>query len=116
MVIVLKDLILKLNFLQNSEYSFEKVKTIADFLLERIPEDLKPKFGIVCGSGLGGLADRLTKTKVFPYETIPFFPKSTGNIFEIIDFKTQSERLEEIAIHLCVHQIPWEASFRALLF
>lgn len=62
------------NFL--SEFSFEKVKSIADFLLERV--DLRPKIGIVCGSGLGGLGDRLTECKVIPYDKIPFFPKSTG--------------------------------------
>lgn len=65
------------NAITNNEYSFEKIKMIADHLLKLISKELIPKFGIVCGSGLGGLADRLTMTKVFPYETIPFFPKST---------------------------------------
>ena len=67
-----------LNAITNKEYSFEVVTMISNFLLEKIPSELKPKVGVVCGSGLGGLADRLTSAKVFPYETIPHFPKSTG--------------------------------------
>ncbi|XP_070575632.1 purine nucleoside phosphorylase-like [Ptychodera flava] len=37
----------------------------------------RPKIGIICGSGLGGLADRLTDAETFPYEKIPKFPVST---------------------------------------
>jgi len=43
--------------------------------MERV--DIKPKIGIVCGSGLGGLGDRLEKPHVIPYSEIPSFPKST---------------------------------------
>jgi hypothetical protein len=64
------------NAITNKDFSFEKVKEIADWLLERV--ELRPKIGIVCGSGLGGLGDRLTNTKVFPYGDVPNFPKSTG--------------------------------------
>lgn len=66
---------LNVNAITNSEYSYEKVKFIADWLLERVT--LRPKIGIVCGSGLGGLGDRLKNPIVFPYETVPHFPKST---------------------------------------
>ena len=37
----------------------------------------KPEFGLVLGSGLGDLADAIDVTSVFPYETIPNFPKTT---------------------------------------
>jgi len=37
----------------------------------------RPKIGIICGSGLGGLADLATKADIFPYEDIPGFPRST---------------------------------------
>jgi len=66
---------LNVNAITNSEYSYEKVKFIADWLLERVT--LRPLIGIVCGSGLGGLGDRLKNPIVFPYETVPHFPKST---------------------------------------
>lgn len=48
---------------------------IADFFLERTT--LRPKIGIICGSGLGSLADQLTERDSFPYESIPNFPIST---------------------------------------
>lgn len=37
-------------------YSYEIIKEIADFLLERVKE--KPKIGIICGTGLGELSQR----------------------------------------------------------
>jgi purine-nucleoside phosphorylase len=38
---------------------------------------LRPKIGIVLGSGLGAFADELTHTTQVPYEKIPGFPKPT---------------------------------------
>ncbi len=38
----------------------------------------RPTVGIICGSGLGGLADLLSDKNVFQYENIPNFPVSTG--------------------------------------
>jgi len=37
----------------------------------------RPKIFIVCGSGLGGLADNVADTDVFSYGDIPGFPEST---------------------------------------
>jgi purine-nucleoside phosphorylase len=38
--------------------------------------DLAPAAGVILGSGLAGLADRLEKATVVPYEEIPYFPVS----------------------------------------
>lgn len=38
---------------------------------------IRPKIGIICGSGLGHLAETLTDVDSFPYEDIPHFPVST---------------------------------------
>lgn len=38
---------------------------------------VKPVIGIVLGTGLGRLGNRIERKKVFPYEDIPNFPKST---------------------------------------
>jgi purine-nucleoside phosphorylase len=38
---------------------------------------IKPKIGIVSGTGLGRLSNRIDRKKVFPYQDIPNFPKST---------------------------------------
>lgn len=64
-----------INAICNREYTYEKVKEIADWILERV--EIRPKIGIVCGSGLGGLGDRLENTNIIPYSVIPSFPNST---------------------------------------
>lgn len=43
------------------------------------PELLRPRVGIVCGSGLGGIADRIQDHILVPYEKIPGFALSTGS-------------------------------------
>lgn len=57
-------------------YTYEECKATADWLLAQT--DVRPKVGIVCGSGLGGLADMLKDQVVFNYKDIPNFPQSTG--------------------------------------
>jgi len=39
--------------------------------------DILPRIGIVLGTGLGGLADRIRAAAIIPYEEIPHFPVST---------------------------------------
>lgn len=56
-------------------YSYEFIDEIANYLMDRT--HLRPKIGIICGSGLGSLADTLTDADSFPYELIPNFPIST---------------------------------------
>uniref|UniRef100_A0A915EP07 purine-nucleoside phosphorylase n=1 Tax=Ditylenchus dipsaci TaxID=166011 RepID=A0A915EP07_9BILA len=36
-----------------------------------------PKIGIICGSGLGELADQISKPRILPFSEIPGFPKTT---------------------------------------
>ncbi|CAF97035.1 unnamed protein product, partial [Tetraodon nigroviridis] len=60
---------------QNSGYGYEDCKATADWLLTQT--DIRPVVGIVCGSGLGGLADMLKDQVVFNYKDIPNFPQST---------------------------------------
>ncbi|RWS13631.1 Purine nucleoside phosphorylase-like protein [Dinothrombium tinctorium] len=54
---------------------YEQVAEISEFLLSRTKH--RPHLGIICGSGLGGLADKLEEKDVFPYEIIPHFPVTT---------------------------------------
>lgn len=58
-----------------SSYSFETLQGIASFFHERTK--YRPKIGIICGSGLGSLAESLQDADIFPYESIPNFPVST---------------------------------------
>ncbi len=53
----------------------EKFKKTADFILEGL--NYKPEVGIVLGSGLGGLGDKIEADKIIPYKDIPDFPVST---------------------------------------
>ena len=48
----------------------------AKFILTRTP--LRPKIGLVLGSGLGAFADSLTAATSIPYTEIPTFPRSTA--------------------------------------
>lgn len=60
---------------EETPYTYEVIHESADFLLSRTHH--RPKIGVICGSGLGGLADQLENRDVFPYESIPNFPVST---------------------------------------
>lgn len=55
---------------------FDRAEAAAQYLLAQTP--LRPKIGIVLGSGLGGFADELSEAKRVPYAQIPDFPRSTA--------------------------------------
>ena len=60
--------------------AYARATETAQYVRSQLPEALKnPKVAIVCGSGLGGLADTIeSDPKVeLAYGTIPNFPKST---------------------------------------
>ena len=59
-------------------YNYEEVEQICKYLLQKTKH--RPTVGIICGSGLGGLADLLQDKNVIPYESIPNFPVSTGTV------------------------------------
>jgi hypothetical protein len=41
--------------------------------------DVKPKIGIICGSGLGKIADMIEIQSVLPYSKLPNLPQTSGN-------------------------------------
>jgi purine-nucleoside phosphorylase len=53
----------------------EKIKATVEFIQEKISE--LPEFGIVLGSGLGGLVNEIEIKTTLPYSSIPGFPIST---------------------------------------
>ena len=57
-------------------YSYEEIQSIAGNILTFTK--CQPKVGIICGSGLGGLADLVEQADVISYTQIPEFPVSTG--------------------------------------
>lgn len=57
----------------------ETIKVIQAILEEqKLPS---PLLGIVCGSGLSTLADKLSNTVRIPYSQLPGFGESTGTHF-----------------------------------
>ncbi|XP_051238431.1 purine nucleoside phosphorylase 6 [Dicentrarchus labrax] len=70
-------------------YSYEEYKETADWLLAHTKQ--RPKVAIICGSGLGSLADLLGDRTVFPYKDIPRFPISTvpGHTGQLVFGKLQ---------------------------
>ena len=55
----------------------EKIMTAAEYIAAKL-DGKKPFAGIVLGSGLGKLADRIENPIVIPYREIPGFPVSTA--------------------------------------
>ncbi|GME53134.1 purine nucleoside phosphorylase [Neofusicoccum parvum] len=60
--------------------AYQRAAETAKHLQNSVPAELRsPQVAIVCGSGLGGLADTIHKEPVYetPYASIPNFPQST---------------------------------------
>jgi purine-nucleoside phosphorylase len=55
---------------------FTLADSAAQLILNRTP--LRPKIGLVLGSGLGAFADSLCNAVLVPYADIPSFPRSTA--------------------------------------
>ncbi|CAF1211894.1 unnamed protein product [Rotaria sp. Silwood1] len=63
------------NAITNRFYTYERVQEIVAFLQNKV--SIKPEIAIICGSGLGGLAELIINKTVIPYSDIPHFPRST---------------------------------------
>lgn len=55
--------------------AYEEIAAMAEVVKSKTKH--RPKLAIICGSGLGGLADLVTNPDVIPYSDIPGFPVST---------------------------------------
>ncbi|CAG9561195.1 unnamed protein product [Danaus chrysippus] len=56
-------------------YSYEMLVETANFLLSKT--DVRPVIGVICGSGMGSLAENISQPECIAYEDIPNFPIST---------------------------------------
>nr|CAH7718672.1 unnamed protein product [Callosobruchus chinensis] len=70
--------------ISQDKYTFETLTQTANYLKKHVP--FTPKIGIICGSGLGSLADSVENKIEIPYEKIPHFPRSTvkGHVGELV--------------------------------
>lgn len=55
-------------------FNYDTIREVADAI--KI-EDFAPLVGIICGTGLGLLADKIKIVKRVPFEEIPYFTKPT---------------------------------------
>jgi purine-nucleoside phosphorylase len=55
---------------------YEQIQEAQQTIVSRWPG--KPRFGIILGTGLGGLAEEIQAEAVFAYKDIPHFPVSTA--------------------------------------
>lgn len=53
----------------------DKIKESIDFIVSKT--NYKPRIGLILGSGLGSLAEKIEEPKIIKYDEIPNFPKST---------------------------------------
>ncbi|XP_037690366.1 purine nucleoside phosphorylase [Choloepus didactylus] len=56
-------------------FTYEDYQSTAEWLLSHTKH--RPQVAVICGSGLGGLADKVTQAQAFEYSEIPNFPQST---------------------------------------
>ncbi|KAM6202576.1 purine nucleoside phosphorylase-like [Rhynchocyon petersi] len=61
--------------MENNEFTFADYKNTAEWLLSHTKH--RPEVAVICGSGLGSLAERVTQAQIFDYSEIPNFPQST---------------------------------------
>lgn len=60
----------------STESEFSRAEAAAQFLLSQVK--IRPKIGLILGSGLGSFAEELADAVRVPYTTIPHFPRSTA--------------------------------------
>ncbi|XP_071957459.1 purine nucleoside phosphorylase-like [Antedon mediterranea] len=56
-------------------YSYDEIESMANLIRGKV--SIKPEIGIICGTGLSGLAAKVENPEVFSYKDIPNFPIST---------------------------------------
>ena len=53
----------------------EKIESAKEYIMQKA--SCSPQIGIVLGTGLGGLVERIDEEKSIPYKELPSFPQST---------------------------------------
>jgi purine-nucleoside phosphorylase len=97
---------------------FTKAESAAAFVLSRT--GLRPRIGLVLGSGLGGFADELTEATRIPYSEIPAFPRSTaiGHAGQMVIGKTEGIAVAAMSgrVHLYEGYSAQEVAFPVRVF
>lgn len=69
------------------------IKTAADFILSK--SKYKPEIGLILGSGLGAIADKIEDAEYYSYSDLPHFPVSTveGHAGRLVIGKFQGKQV-----------------------
>jgi len=97
---------------------FTRAESAAQFLLSQTK--LRPKIGLVLGSGLGAFADALAGATRIPYSQIPSFPRSTavGHAGQMVIGKAEDVVVAAMQgrVHLYEGYSPREVTFPMRVF
>jgi purine-nucleoside phosphorylase len=97
---------------------FTLAESAAQFVLTQT--SLRPRIGLVLGSGLGGFADSLSEAARIPYAQIPAFPRSTaiGHAGQMVIGKAGSVSVAAMQgrVHLYEGYSPQEVAFPTRVF
>jgi purine-nucleoside phosphorylase len=100
------------------EHDFAAAESAAAFLLSQT--SLRPRIGLVLGSGLGDFADELSEATRIPYAQIPSFPRSTavGHAGQMVIGKAEGLALAAMQgrVHLYEGYSPREVTFPMRVF
>ena len=92
---------------------FTRAESAAAYVLLQTP--LRPRIGLVLGSGLGGFADELNEATPIPYSAIPAFPRATamGHAGQMVMGKTDGIAVAAMSgrVHLYEGYSPQEVAF-----
>lgn len=97
---------------------FTQAESAAAMVLSRTA--LRPRIGLVLGSGLGGFADELAEATRIPYADIPSFPRSTaiGHAGQMVIGTSNEITVAAMSgrVHLYEGYSPKEVSFPVRVF
>lgn len=61
-----------------SPHSYDDLLKVTQAIKTQVTLKETPKIAIICGSGLGGIADTIKQPQILPYSKIPGFPVAKG--------------------------------------
>lgn len=71
------DLVLKLAW-NLSAKDYDQVQALLRTVEKLLQINERPEIGIICGSGLGKMADLIEVQAILPYSKVPNFPSTKG--------------------------------------
>ena len=113
MVTTIRFMGLLVNAMRKEWSMMQKIEDAVEFLAARISP--LPEIGLITGTGLGNLTEKINVNMRFPYEEIPHFPKSTvpGHSGQLVSgtWSNRSVLAMEGRFHMYEGYTPQEITF-----